>query len=1392
MKVNSKYRLTNPWIPLLITGICINMYGQNIYLSQISTKQGLPGSNIREIYQDNTGYLWFGIEAVGLCKFDGKEYRVFDNNPKDSHSLSNNFIWDIASTGRDLWIATENGLNYFYRDKNIFYQFYAETFNLTDNWANCLLFDNRENLWVGTNNGLSKINSSEIKNLKNCIESGLEVNRNNFKIQKLFYNDSITDIYGKIRILHLLQDSELNIWISTDAGVFILNTTNYSIKHLKHQIEETDGLPDNYVHFVNEYKEGQFLIGTDRGLCMYLTSEDKFVNKIYPEIRDLKLEYKGYLCYLKDSEGLEWLGMSEGLMVIDHKAKKQNKFTYIPEGKNGLESKIIRDIIEDKSGQIWISTKFGGLHVFKKHQDIFQTYRIDNVINKTNRTEDSFVLSLLADKNDNIWVGTKYGGLLKFDYNTNTFESYWIDLELENPANSNRIEYLYEDSQGDIWIGTLKGLNKLNRKSKKFTLYPFHQIRTIMEDSQGTMWIGTQHGIHIFNRKTKTFDTFSNPKNFTFFNDSSLTIYTLFEDSHNNLWFGTYENGIFVYLRDKNEVKHYYSTPGNNHGLSGNMIRSVYEDNEGTIWIGTKHSGLNYFISGKDQFEHLTKSDGLPSNTIYNILSDNKGRLWIGTHNGLSMYDMNKNTFQNFDEGHGLQSNIFENDAIAKTSTGYLLFGGCMGFNMFHPDSIKIKNTYSPLVINFLKVNDDIILIDQDKDTCISLKHFQNYIDIEFALLDFRNPARNSYRYMLDGVDKNWIEAGSRNYVSYTDLNSGDYIFRLEGIGMDNTQNIETINIPITISPPYWKTNIAIVIYIILTLLLLIGIYKVATIRANYNHRLNESKKAIQQNMEINEAKLRFFTNISHELQSPLALISAPLEKLAKSDSLNNDEKKFVDLIQKNTYRLTRLIQQLMYFRKTQNEVTKLKAMKGDIISFLKEITQPFMVFAQKHLIKFRLSYTEGIIEMWFDPDKIEKIINNLLMNAFKFTPQGGEVEIHVSTSEYNLLGNNTKVKRKKGVEQVVNISVRDTGKGMSKNEMKNIFNRFYMGKNNGEYKGTGIGLELTKTLIEMHGGTITVDSKEGEGSIFTISLFKDDQHLKKSNISEEEIIIDKYVSEFDYGQLLTESFEDTEQKSVNQKLLDKPLLLIVEDNNDLRKFLGENLSEYYNVLLARNGKEGLEIATKKIPDLIISDVMMPEMDGIDMCEKLKSDILTSHIPIILLTRKTLIEDKITGLKTGADDYVEKPFNMQYLLLRINNLFKSIQNVKEQILKELDAGKIESKGISVYDKKLLNKCKEAITDNLSDAEFSVVELGKIVGMSRSQLYRKITALTGQSPAEFIYANRLQEAKKYLVEEKYTIMDVAHLTGFRSSNSFSQVFKKNFGMSPKEYVERFSA
>ncbi len=1388
--MSTNYQKSNLLALIAIMLLCTtDIWSQkNCCLEQISTNQGLPGINIRKLYQDEIGYIWFGIEAVGLCKYDGAAYTVFENNPQDSLSLSNNFIWDIVESKRNLWIATENGLNLYHRDKGIFSQFYKESCGLSSNGVISLFLDHNGNLWVGTNRGLDIINSTEISRLENTLPNA----NNKFyikpKIRSLLCQDSIEHINGNLKIYSFYQDKDQKIWVSSNNGVFIFSPNQRLLKHLNYN-NGNSGLVFPIVKFIGEWNENNLLIGTDRGMCIYNQKNNTFSNKIIPELNDVKFKNKGYSCFQKDERGKYWIGMSEGIIVIDPTESPGKRLTYISEGDMGLSSKTVCDILLDKSGQIWISTKFEGLFIYNQYLKLFTSNTIDIGEKSSFPYKNSFILSAYAGK-DEVWLGTKDKGLVRFDLKSKQYYTYSMKPDYIYHKTSNRIECIGEDEESNIWFGNLKGLNKLNKKTGEIETFPFYVVRTLLFDSKGKLWIGTTHGVYSFDKSTKKFELNKiRIENSTLFVDSSLFVNTIYEDSKQNIWFGTATNGVYLYHRKENKIDHFCHKPQNPQSISNNSIRAICEDIKGRIWIGTKHGGVNYFDPVNKTFKSITKADGLPSNAIYSIQSTFNGDLWLGTHNGLSRLSLSEWKIRNFDISHGLQSNIFEKNSYTKTFDGHLLFGGEGGFNYFHPDSFAFNVRKFPLVLNSVKVNRDEILTDIPFDTNIQLKYFQNYIDIEFSLLNYKDPSRNSFRYMLEGIDNHWIDAGTRRYVSYTDLKSGKYTFRLEALGADNELIANPIILNINVSPPWWFSNLAYIIYFIVLIVLFYAIFKIATMRANFRNKLNESRKAVQISMETNEAKLRFFTNISHEFLSPLALISMPVEKLNNSKNLSETEKQYVKLIRKNTNRLNRLIKQLMYFRRTQNDFVQLKVMQGNIVDFIEKVTHPFSLFAQQLNIDFNVRCADEAIDMWFDPDKVEKIVSNLLMNAFKFTPSKGSVEIWITTSTKNVISDKTNFLSKKSqIRQIVNISVRDSGKGMTEEEQKNIFKRFYSG-NNENLEGSGIGLELVKTLVELHGGSISVKSKPGKGSSFTFSLFQDHNYMKDAQISQEEIIPDNYISNFDYSEILSSYITDERDEIAKQNTTQKPSILIVEDNNDLRKFIHENLIEEYNVITAKNGYDGYTTALNNMPDIIVSDVIMPEMNGIEMCKNLKSNLLTSHIPIILLTQKSEIEDKISGLESGADDYIEKPFNLQYLLLRIKNIIEFQNKLKDRIIQVIGKEDIEVKEISVFDRKILEKCKNAVINNLSDVEFSVVELGSIVGMSRSQLYRKITALTGKTPAEFIYSYRLEKAKYYLKDENNTVMEVAHLTGFKSSNSFSTVFKKHFGISPSEYIIR---
>jgi ligand-binding sensor domain-containing protein/signal transduction histidine kinase/DNA-binding response OmpR family regulator len=1373
----------------LMIFLTIHASPSGIELKQLSTEQGLPGPDVRFIYKDNIGYLWFGIDAAGLCRYDGKNFVTYGHLPEDVNTLSNDFIWNIgADQYNNLWIATENGLNLFDRQHERFFRFYNyPKSTASDNRITSILSGKDGCLWIGTSNGLNKIEAQEIERINRLLTSGNKINQSeiNPAFKRYLSGDAYSKSLGIIEVQHIMQDRNTRLWIGTNKGLFLLNTKTNTLKHYTHKEGDLHSLINNSVHFVYECSQGVFVIGTNRGICKYFESEDKFEPLSFNAIHLGSLDLKGYSGFYADSRSNEWITLSGGILVGKGICSNDHTFHYqfLTQDEWGLKSSIIRNIKQDISGQVWIATKFEGLEIYQPDQQLFPFFKIGPMSNKTNRVDDNYVLCLLADSQNNIWISTKSGGLVKYDKQKRKFESYRIYAQPTNSSYSNKFACIYEDSDKEMWFGSTKGLYKL--KNKSLHLIPFHKITAICEDVPGHFWIGSEKGLFTFDKKTNVFSRYNNVN--PFFKDSSILIFRIVQDQFKNIWFGTQLSGVFVYDHKTKLVKHKRHSISDHQTLSGDMVRSIFNDKSGRLWIGTKDNGLNLYDFQKDIFIHYSKYDGLPSNTIFSMVEDKNGHLWIGTLQGLSMLDPKTMNFINYDESHGLQNNAFEYNAYAQTSDGFLLFGGKAGFNMFHPDSIHFNNVRPPLVINFIKANDKVIKKELYTDTEIELPYDQNYLAFEFALLDFRNPSRNTYKYQLKGVDKGWVETGNRNYVAYPKLKDGKYDFVVKSLGNSYGQIPQTLHVSVRIKPPFWLTHTAYIFYLLLTITSLFGIYRFAIMKANYRFRLTEAKKEFERTKELHQTKLRFFTFVSHEFQAPLTLIMAPIEKLIQSPSISGDERKYIELVQRNTKRLSQLIDQLLYFRKAQNDVIGLKVNEGNIVAFLHEVTYPYSVQAGKHNIHFLFNPVREVLMLWFDPDKMEKIVSNLLMNAFKYTAPGGTVELSITLCEEYMVPFPEKRKAKKTDEKLVKIAVKDTGRGMTKEQAGMVFSRYYR-VGNDDQKGVGIGLELTKTLVEMHHGAITIDSEPGLGSTFSVYLRQGKDHYNEKDISPSDFQIKDYLSEIDIDFLNsddTAEFPNCEIKSNEEK--NKPVILIVEDNNDLRRFLGENLNELYNIALADNGISGLEKALRNVPDLIISDVIMPEMDGIEMCKQIKTNIATSHIPIILLTRKAYMEDKITGLLTGAVDYIEKPFNLQYLQLRIQNLFLERQKITRVLKKEIEEGEVKASEISIYDKKLLNRCMKAIMDHLSDTEFGVSELGKEVGLSRSQLHRKITALTGQSPVDLVYSSRLAEAKKML-GNGYSVADVAHLTGFKSSSSFSTVFKNRLGISPTEYVE----
>ena len=892
----------------------------------------------------------------------------------------------------------------------------------------------------------------------------------------------------------------------------------------------------------------------------------------------------------------------------------------------------------------------------------------------------------------------------------------------------------------------------MTETSEKFFTYKYdplnpdgitdNMITSIAEDKSGALWIGTNfNGLIRFEKESGRF------KHFKYDPDkpnsiSSNVIGTLYFDNSGILWIGAGVGGLDAYDLQKDKFVNYKNDPANPNSISANTVSTIYEDKNGTFWIGTTNGGLNKFNKENGQFRHFKMEDGLASDDVNQIIEDDHGNLWISTSNGLSKFNPQTENFRNYDVEDGLQS--IELGAGCKSKTGELIFSGD-GFIIFHPDSIKdnahippvyITDFYlfnKPVPIGYDSLNGRTILSNSIIE-CeeIELNYDDKVFSFEFAALDFHAPNKNKYTYKMEGFDNDWtfVDASYR-LITYTNLDPGEYIFRVKGSNNDGLWNEAVTSLKIIILPPWYQTTWAYLIYFLFIGSIIYFGWKEKLRRIRVRNEFEMSKFEAQKLHEVDEIKSRFFTNISHEFRTPLTLILGPVKQIIgriKDDKTKND----LSLVHKNANKLLELVNQLLDISKLESGNMKLQTVPQNIVPLVKALTSSFASFAERKQITLKFNSTENEIIVCVDRDKFEKIITNILSNAFKFTPEGGRIEITINREDNYLI-----------------VSVSDTGIGIPKEKMSKIFDRFYQvdGSYTREQEGTGIGLSLTKELVELHKGKIDVESEAGKGSTFRISLPLGKDHLKPEEIC-------KADKEYEKEKEKQEFYNEIEKKVENKidvELLEKdllPLLLIVEDNYDVRFYIKDNLNKEYRVLEAVDGEDGWNKSIEHIPDLIVSDVMMPKMDGFKLCEKLKTDERTSHIPIILLTAKAAKEDKLEGFETGADDYIMKPFEPDELRARIKNLIEQRKRLHEHFQKK---GMLElnDKKITSVDKKFLIKALEVIHRNISDNSFTVEKFADSLAVSRSLLHKKVVALTGEPPREFIRRIRLKKAAELM-------------------------------------------
>jgi signal transduction histidine kinase/ligand-binding sensor domain-containing protein/DNA-binding response OmpR family regulator len=1375
--------------------------------SLIDINNGLSHSRVNCFLKDSRGYVWIGTGA-GLNRYNGYQVKVFRYDSRDSLSINAN---DITKLFEDpdgkIWVGTSRGFNVYDPETEKFYRDHAaflKGYDLPNTDVEDIIKDREGNFWfVLTGYGLSRYDTltKTSVNLRHTAANKNSISTNH--------------------ISAIAQNSEGDFWLVHRNGMLEkLHGKTLEV------IERNSGI---YRQFDKELLYYGMTIDSDDDLWLYLPFDSRGVfyydhagsslTHIHKDAPVLKLNNNLVKGIVENQQGEIWIGTDHGgINVIDKKDFSVHHILHNPEIENSLSHNSIYSLYKDNNGIIWVGTHKNGVNYYHENIIRFQHYKHQIAVSSSLPYDD--INSFAEDHHGNIWIGTNGKGLVYFNRSTGNYTHYQHTPGDPHSLSSDIIVSLLVDQHNTLWIGTyFGGLNSFD--GKKFTRYRpdsknpgsigDDSVWELMEDSQGNLWVGTHGGgLDLYDAAEGKF--YHHRAGIGDETIHSNYIAEITEDRHGRIWLGG-GHGVDVINRETGKVIHFLSEPGKPQSLPSNQIHAILRDSYDQIWVGSQE-GLSLYQEDTHNFVHFTTADGLPHNAIMAILEASPDNLWLSTPNGISHMKINRQdtgkitaSFHNYDKCDGLQGKVFNESAALKTRNGEMIFGGPKGFNIFHPDQLQVNENVPKIVFTDVQLfnkslevgkerNGRVILSKALSETKhITLEHDENIVSIEFAALSYLHPEKNKYKYKLEGFDKEWHTADKNSRrVTYTNLDPGNYEFRVLAANNDGIWNEEGISLQMSVLAPFWRTNTAYGLYMILFLGLLYTGRSIMLQRARTRFKIEQERREARQLRELDLMKIRFFTNLSHEFRTPLALILAPLERLL-ANTENIVQQNQLLMIQRNGKRLLNLVNQLLDFRKIEVEGVKLHPSEGNIIKFVEASVSSFSELSEKKNITLSYQSTLKELQASFDMDKLEKILFNLLSNAFKFTPENGKIIVEVDCFDNDSYSENLKI---------LQIKVRDTGIGIPKDKQEKVFDRFFRDDvpSSMVNQGSGIGLCITREFVKIHGGTISLESEPGAGSCFTVTILIKEISGFPGLAEDNEISVEKEPAtvaslpepsptEAEPESLAVEKAGEEELPARKVPVLPNetlPTLLLVEDNEDFRSYLRESLGNYYNIIEAINGKEGWQKALSAIPDLIVSDLMMPEMNGMELCKKIKGDSRTSHIPLVMLTAHTAEENMLKGLATGANDYVTKPFNFDMLLSRIRNLITQRKMLQKAFEKKISVQTSEADIVSLDDK-LVQKAIKIVEDNLSDPDFSVEVLSRELGMSRTHLYKKMLSLTGKSPLEFIRKIRLQRAAQFLEKSQLTVAEVAYKVGFNNTKYFTKYFKNEFNILPSLYAER---
>ncbi|QCX37512.1 response regulator [Aureibaculum algae] len=1331
-------------LPILICSLLFSL-GSIVAQNNTNFKHLSPATdnsliNVSETIQDPLGTIWMVCNS-GVLLYDGYDYTLIKNEIIFPGRNKNDRIKTIVKDANNsIWILSNLGLVTKYRYNKCNYQ-NVTTSVLKNNMISAIL-TTQNSVWMASKNG------SIFRYRNSTLDSITTVTNNGIAVKNVFDIEVIT---------------ENQLYISTDDGK--IYNYNLESKRSSELVGPFSNFPGALILTTDALN--RLWIGTETfGLFVYDLQKKQFIQESLFKGNTYNIDQELFFTFFKDSDGIIWAGTDgAGLYKINPINGKIDVFTKQDANEFSLSSNTVLNISEDNHKNIWVSTNYGKLNVLP-HTSENINYHSGSENNKPVR-----VLSIFKSSLNTLWVGTDGFGLTKIKFNTDgsTEESQYF--KKNKLTKGFYVQSITEDSNGNIWFGTYKnGLWVYKPKSNRFKKinifnskkHEATDVRTVFNDSKNRIWVSSNVSLNVYNTAFELIASFENNSNGL----KGTIAESINEDKEGTIWFGMFKNDLTEFSENTSNIQfstfigHTNLPSKESHKLFS--IRSATATTQDNIWLINADGRLiNYNIKDNTSTDYEQLKNSLEHRFV-SLVAEDKDNIWMGSNNGLYHLNLKNDSIKTYYSTDGLQDNMFLARSAYKDKDGLLYFGGIKGFNYFNPKNLTEKKSNPTLFINSIEVlNKPVETIVPDQTTSgifnikkLELKNDQSSFSFKFSAIDnILNPSF-SYAYRLKGFDKDWIISHSERIATYTNIPSGEYTFEVKSGTKKGIWDIAPKSIDIKITPPIWNSSMAYIIYALLLGIIALAIKRWFTLRK----RLFLEKVVNKKEQDLHRLKMDFFTKMSHEIQTPLTLILGPLDnmKLRATNDGNLLLKQRLDIISNNTERLSKIARELTLVRNKELGKLKLNVSENILCKHISDIAVSFKEMARIKHIDFNINCPNQLDYAWYDKDKIEHVIYNLLSNAFKFTPDNGAINLNVVYIES---------------DKSIKLSISDSGSGMPKAELTKIFELFYQSHSTQKYKGTGIGLALTKELVNLHNGKISVDSTPNKGTTFNVLIpITEDAYDKNDRIT---------TDKEDEPKLITKKQDIIAPSNLN---FHHKTILVVEDNVELQQLLKDLLYETYTIIIASNGEEGYDIAKNKLPDIILSDVMMPKLGGVEMCQKLQKNTSTAHIPIILLTAKNSISAKIEGLSSGAIEYINKPFNTSELLLKIKNILAT----KEQIISKYRKEVLSSPEIKIEktkDELFLESLVKTINQNLDNTDFKVEELAESLNMGYSSLYRKCQTLTGHSLVDFVRILRMKKAAVLIAKYGYSINETAYLTGFNDPKYFSKCFKAYFKKTP---------